>query len=38
VIPEQRVIDSDAIRVALDAGEELAFARLGDRGSHLRIK
>lgn len=30
--------DNDAIRRALDAGEELDFARYGERGTHLVIK
>jgi hypothetical protein len=31
-------LNSDAVRTALDAGEKLAFARLGLRGTSLRIK
>ena len=31
-------LDRDAVRAALEAGTELNFARLGDRGSHIRIK
>lgn len=30
--------DTDALRAMLEAGEELSFARLGERGTHLRIK
>jgi hypothetical protein len=30
--------DTEAIRAALDAGESLPFARLGNRGSSIRIK
>lgn len=30
--------DTEAIRADLDAGGELSFARLGERGSHLRIR
>lgn len=30
--------DNEAIREALEAGNELSFARLGERGSSLRIK
>jgi len=30
--------DKAAIRAALEAGEELEFAKLGDRSSHIRIK
>lgn len=30
--------DTDAIRAALEAGEELSWARIADRGSHLRVK
>jgi len=30
--------DVDAIRKALVAGKELPFARLGERGTHLRVK
>lgn len=30
--------DQDAIRAALESGEELDFARLGERGTHLRVK
>lgn len=33
-----RRINSDAIREALEAGEELDFAELGERGEHIRIK
>lgn len=28
----------DAIRATLESGEELDFARLGERGTHLRVK
>lgn len=31
-------LDTEAIRVALEAGEKLAWAMLGERGQHLRIK
>lgn len=31
-------IDRNKIREALEAGEELPFASIGERGSHLRIK
>lgn len=31
-------IDRPKIREALEAGEELPFASMGERGSHLRIK
>ena len=31
-------IDKTAIRSALEAGEDLDFARLGDRGASIRIK
>lgn len=31
-------VDTDAVRKALEAGEELGFATLGDRGTHVRIK
>jgi hypothetical protein len=34
----QRSIDESAIREALENGESLPFARLGDRGIHLRIR
>lgn len=30
--------DTDKIREALEAGEELPFAHLGERGVHLRVK
>lgn len=32
------VADNDKIRAALDAGEKLPFAHLGERGESLRIK
>jgi len=32
------VVDKVAIREALEAGKELTFAKLGERGSHLRIR
>ena len=43
LLPEQfvkvvRTIDTDAIRDELKAGGEVPGARLGDRGTHLRIK
>lgn len=31
------VIDREEIRAALEAGEQLAFAKLGEKGEHLRI-
>lgn len=31
-------IDADKVREALEAGEELAFARILPRGTHLRVK
>lgn len=31
-------IDKKAVRAALDAGKDIGFARLGQRGSNLRIK
>lgn len=31
-------IDNDAVREALESGEEIAWARLGERGTSLRIK
>ena len=34
----QEVADMEAIRKKLEAGEELAFAELQDRGTHLRIR
>lgn len=34
----RREIDKDAVRVALERGELLPFASLGERGTHLRIK
>lgn len=34
----RRVLDPEAVRAALEAGEELPFARLGERGSHVRVK
>lgn len=33
-----RSVDTDAVRSALERGEALDFARLGERGTHLRIK
>lgn len=30
--------DTDKIREALEAGEQLPFAHLGERGTHLRVK
>ncbi|MCC7229778.1 MAG: siphovirus Gp157 family protein [Fimbriimonadaceae bacterium] len=38
VIPEQRVIDNEAVRNALNEGEELDFVKFGERGFSLRIK
>lgn len=42
-IPEefQRITispDNDKIRAALEAGDDLPFAQLGERGKHMRIK
>jgi hypothetical protein len=34
----QEVADMEAIRKKLEAGEELAFAELQERGTHLRIR
>jgi len=34
----KRTVDTDAVRKALQAGRELPFATLGERGSHLRIR
>jgi hypothetical protein len=31
-------LNTDAVRMALEAGEELKFARLGARGTHLAIR
>lgn len=31
-------IDREAVRAALEAGETLPFARLGERGQHLRVR
>lgn len=31
-------IDREAVRAALEAGEQLPFAKLGERGFHMRIK
>jgi hypothetical protein len=31
-------LDKEAIRAALEAGEKLPWAKLGERGSHLRVK
>jgi len=33
----ERRVDKDAVREALESGETLTFARLGERGQHLRI-
>ena len=30
-------IDTELVRASLEAGEELPFARLGERGQHLRV-
>lgn len=38
VIPEQYEMDRSAILDALRSGEALDFARLGEKGTHLRIK
>lgn len=38
VIPAKIELDKEAVRSALEAGEDLVFAKLGERGSHLRIK
>lgn len=32
------IINHDAVRARLEAGQRLAWARLADRGTHLRIK
>lgn len=32
------MLDGEAIRAALDAGEDVPFARYGERGRHLRIR
>lgn len=32
------VVDTKSIRERLERGDELPFARLGDRGSHIRVK
>jgi len=37
-IPEQKVLDTDAVRAALEAGEELEFAVVRERGTHVRLK
>lgn len=37
-IPEQRVIDNDAVREFLEAGNTLEFAKLEQRGDTLKIK
>lgn len=34
----KRSVDTEACRKALEAGESLPFAQLGDRGVHLRVK
>ena len=31
-------VDTEAVRAALEAGEEIPFARFGTRGNHLRIR
>lgn len=33
-----KTIDTDAVRKALEAGEQIPWARLGERGVHLRVK
>ena len=38
VIPEQRVIDKDAVRYALEFGSPLTWACLRERGTHLSIR
>lgn len=40
-VPEnltKRVLDTEAVRFELEAGRELPIARLGKRGTHLRIR
>ena len=37
-IVTHRELDTPAVRVALEAGEQLDFARQGERGYHLRIR
>jgi len=34
----ETTVNTGAVREALEAGKELEFARLGERGTHLRIK
>lgn len=38
VIPTRVEFDKDAVRQALEAGEELPFAKLGERGKRIVIK
>lgn len=43
LVPEEYVryvprVDTDAVREALESGQELGFARLKERGEHLRIR
>jgi hypothetical protein len=38
IVKQVESTDMDAIRTSLEAGDELSFARLGERGQHLRIK
>jgi hypothetical protein len=34
----QVTVNAEAVRAALEAGEQLGFAKLGERGTHLRIR
>ncbi len=34
----KEVVDTEAVRAALEAGSKLEFAALGERGTHLRLK
>ena len=34
----ERKVDHEAVRAELEAGVEFPFARLGERGSHVRVK
>lgn len=38
IVKQVESVNMDAIRERLNAGDELSFARLGQRGTHLRIK
>jgi hypothetical protein len=37
-IKTKRELDQDAIRTALEQGEDICFAKIGKQGQHLRIK